>query len=358
MLYLASSQAMGTVRRRAPCPVSRGVRTSQVATTSGRCFTEVHGLHFFIRMWDSPVAATGYSGKVKQEMFGLPFLGPSFTLGEQRGSLKGLLSHPGSCRRGTLFRSHHSASVWPRSLACRAWTEGRQLYPEPAPVIHGSIAEGFWAQSKKMKNTTQIGRKHVLMKFKVRRGVQSSTYWLVLSLRNLMAQNGLWSPAQWMVSGSCRWPCWSRSACTWASHWFYLCGFPPPLSSWQREANLWRQAAARGSTPDSSLGLPLEVFFTRGYFCKTAWFEIRVFSPLAELPTSIEPHLSVCQLYRWQLGPTMWSSPTTKSLDPIIVTALRMALGGSATDGFACNCMVPEVGENGGVRTFFICFAF
>ena len=69
-------------------------------------------------------------------------------------------------------------------------------------------------------------------------------------------------------------------------------------------------------------------------------FEIRVFPLLGELPKrqrllqkqkqkqklpkAIEPHLPVCQLYRWQLGPNMWSSPTTKSFDPIVVTALQV----------------------------------
>ena len=75
-------------------------------------------------------------------------------------------------------------------------------------------------------------------------------------------------------------------------------------------------------------------------------FEIRVFPPLGELPKAIEPHLPVCQLYRWQLGPSMWTSPTTKSLDPIVVTALRVGLPGEshgpATCGFACNCPEPE----------------
>ena len=76
-------------------------------------------------------------------------------------------------------------------------------------------------------------------------------------------------------------------------------------------------------------------------------FEIRVFPLLGELPKAIEPHLLVCQLYRWNIGPNMWSSPTTKSLDPIVVTALRVGFPGEshgpATCGFACNCPEPEV---------------
>ena len=60
-------------------------------------------------------------------------------------------------------------------------------------------------------------------------------------------------------------------------------------------------------------------------------FEIRVFPLLAELPKAIEPHLPVCQLYRWQLGPNMWSSPITKSLDPIVVATLGLASHGKST---------------------------
>ena len=83
----------------------------------------------------------------------------------------------------------------------------------------------------------------------------------------------------------------------------------------------------------SPLGAPL-LIFPRDYLLKSfprvdtsarqRGFEIRVFHLLGELPKAIEPHLPVCQLYRWQLGPSMWTSPTTKSLDPIVVTALRV----------------------------------
>ena len=47
ILYLASSQAMSAVRRRAPNPVSCRVRTFQLATTSGLCFIEEFILYFF-----------------------------------------------------------------------------------------------------------------------------------------------------------------------------------------------------------------------------------------------------------------------------------------------------------------------
>ena len=75
-------------------------------------------------------------------------------------------------------------------------------------------------------------------------------------------------------------------------------------------------------------------------------FEVRVFPLLGELPKDVEPHLPVCQQYRWQLGPNMWSSPTTKSLDPTVVSDLRVCFPGeshgAATSGFASNCPEPE----------------
>ena len=81
------------------------------------------------------------------------------------------------------------------------------------------------------------------------------------------------------------------------------------------------------------LGAPL-LIFPRGYLlmsfprvdtsARQRGFQIRVFPLLGELPKAIEPHLPICQLYRWQLGPIMWSSLTTKSLVLIVVTALRV----------------------------------
>ena len=62
------------------------------------------------------------------------------------------------------------------------------------------------------------------------------------------------------------------------------------------------------------LGAPL-LIFPRGYLlnffpqvdtsARQRGFEISVFPLLGELPKAIEPHLPVCQLYRWQLGPNM-----------------------------------------------------
>ena len=92
---------------------------------------------------------------------------------------------------------------------------------------------------------------------------------------------------------------------------------------------------------ESPLGAPL-LIFPRGYLLKSfpqvdtsarqRGFEIIVFPLLGELPKAIEPHLPVCQLYRWQFGPNMWSSPTTMSLNPIVVTALWVGFPGEATD--------------------------
>ena len=88
-------------------------------------------------------------------------------------------------------------------------------------------------------------------------------------------------------------------------------------------------------------GAPL-LIHTRGYLLRSfpqvdtsaiqRGFEIRVFPLLGELPKTIKSHLPVCQLYHWQLGPNMLSSPTTKSFDPIIVTAHRVGIPGKATD--------------------------
>ena len=87
------------------------------------------------------------------------------------------------------------------------------------------------------------------------------------------------------------------------------------------------------------LGAPL-LIFPRDYLLKSfpqvdtsarqRGFEIRVFPLLGELSKAIEPHLPISQLYRWQLGPNMCSSPTTMSLDPIVVTALRVGFPGES----------------------------
>ena len=119
---------------------------------------------------------------------------------------------------------------------------------------------------------------------------------------------------------SCRRPSLSGTACAWTPHRFYLwgCSLPP-----------WGAARERsGVTINPPVGAPL-LIFPRGHHLRSfpqvdtsarqRGFEVRVFPLLGELPKAIVPHLPVCLLYSLQLGPNMWSSPTTKSLDPIIV---------------------------------------
>ena len=102
----------------------------------------------------------------------------------------------------------------------------------------------------------------------------------------------------------------------------------------------WGAAGERSEFNIKPPLVALLLIFPRGYLLKyfphvdtsarQRGFEIRVFPLLDELPKAIEPHLPVCQLYRWQLGPNMWSSPTTKSLDPIVFTALRVGFPGES----------------------------
>ena len=90
-------------------------------------------------------------------------------------------------------------------------------------------------------------------------------------------------------------------------HPSFICGgFPSPLG-----------AAGERSEFDIKppLGAPL-LIFPRGYLlmsfpqvdtcARQQGFEIRVFPLLGELPKAFEPHLPVCQLYRWQLGPNIY----------------------------------------------------
>ena len=143
-----------------------------------------------------------------------------------------------------------------------------------------------------------------------------------------MAQKSLQQPTQWMAAMSCRRPSLSGPACTWTPNGSYLWGYP------------WGAAGERSEfIIKPPLGDPL-LIFPRGYLLKSfpqvdtsarqRGVEIRVFPLLGELPMAIEPHLPICQLCRWQLGPNMWSSPTTKSLDPIVVTTLRVGFPGES----------------------------
>ena len=126
---------------------------------------------------------------------------------------------------------------------------------------------------------------------------------------------------------------------------FYVGGTLPPCGAARERSE---------SNIKPPLGAPLMIF-PRGYLPKSfpqvdtsarmRGVEIRDFPLQGELQKAIEQHLPVCQLYRWQLGPDMWSSPTTKSLDPIVITALRVGFPGEShgptTCGFACNCPEP-----------------
>ena len=97
-------------------------------------------------------------------------------------------------------------------------------------------------------------------------------------------------------------------------------------------ARVTHQTAFMGFNHDFSLRLSHEVFSTRGYFRKIAGFEIKVFPLLGEMPKAIQPHLHVCQLYRRQLGPNVWFSLMTKSLDPITVTTFVLTTQWKASD--------------------------
>ena len=81
-----------------------------------------------------------------------------------------------------------------------------------------------------------------------------------------------------------------------------------------------------GESPECDIkppiGAPL-LIFPRGYLLKSfrqrdssarqQGLDIRLFPLLGELPKTIEPHLSVCKLYRWQLGPSKGNLHKTKS---------------------------------------------
>ena len=134
-----------------------------------------------------------------------------------------------------------------------------------------------------------------------------------------------------------------------------LCVDTTQVFSVEGSLPLWGAAGERSEfNIKPPLGAPL-LIFPRGYLLKSfprvdtsarQQSLKSVFCLLGELPKVIEPHLPVCQLYGWQLGPNMWYSPTAKSLDPIVVTALRVVFPGEshgpATCGFACNCLEPE----------------
>ena len=146
----------------------------------------------------------------------------------------------------------------------------------------------------------------MLQKLKVRRGAHSPAHYLDHPLRNPMAQKSLRRPTQWMAAMSCRRPSLSGPACAWTPRGFFsVRGSLPP----------WGAAGERSEfNIKPPIGAPL-LIFPRGYLlnsfpqvdtsARQRGVEIRVFPLLGELPKAIEPHLPVCQLYRWQLGPNM-----------------------------------------------------
>ena len=253
ILYLASSQTMSAVRRRAPNPVSYRVRTFQLATTRGLSLIEEFILYFLRPRVGYPCGCGRPPGKGGTGNVWPPLLGPSSTGGEQCADPK----------KGC-------------SVTLVAAEEGCCSIPiTQRPSDHG----------------------------------------------RLRAEHEL------EAASSIRVP------------------LPP-----------WGAAEERSEfNIKPPLGAPLQIL-PRGYLLKSfprvdtsarqRGFEISVFPLLNELPKAIEPHLPVCQLYRWQLGPSMWTSPTTKSLDPIVVTALRVGFPGEshrpATCGFAYDCPEPE----------------
>ena len=85
ILYLTISRAMSAVRRRAPSPVSVKYAHFSLRPRVAVVLLKNLPCTFFDREWDNPVAAVGNPGKVVQEMFGSPFLGPSCSGGEQCG---------------------------------------------------------------------------------------------------------------------------------------------------------------------------------------------------------------------------------------------------------------------------------
>ena len=137
--------------------------------------------------------------------------------------------------------------------------------------------------------------------------------------------------------------------------------------TWQHHTTYWRRLKWEGSaqSPAHQLVLPTkksdgtEKFATTGSVdgCSVLPETLFVGNRKAWTPhgfyLAIQPHLPDCQLYRWQVGPNMWSSTTIKSLDPVVVTALGVGCPGEnygpSTGGLSCNCRMPGV-KNGDVK--------
>ena len=123
----------------------------------------------------------------------------------------------------------------------------------------------------------------------------------------------------------------SEPACAWTPHGFNLYGFPSTMGAVGECPEFYSKQHLRLHSWYSLEVISWRIFHERilpqdsGGFTSDCLF-------LGELPKAIESHQPVCQLYHYQLGPTKWSFPMTKSLDPIVDTALRWVSHGKASD--------------------------
>ena len=127
-----------------------------------------------------------------------------------------------------------------------------------------------------------------------------------------------------MVAMSCRRPSLSHPPAR-GHHTGFICeGSLPPWGSAGERSELFIKPRLVAPQLIFPLGYILKSISLVDTSARQRGFEFRVFLLLGELSEAIEPHLPVCQLCRRQLRPNMWSSPTTKSLDPIVATARRV----------------------------------
>ena len=105
-----------------------------------------------------------------------------------------------------------------------------------------------------------------------------------------------------------------------------------------------------GSIPDFSTRLSPEDFSLGDFSARMQRLEIRVFPLIGVLPMAIEHQIPNCNVYHWQFGLTVCSSISTKSLDSIVVAALRLDFQGESlgtdTGKCACNCLVARGVDN------------
>ena len=92
-------------------------------------------------------------------------------------------------------------------------------------------------------------------------------------------------------------------------------GVPVPYQSYQRLARVRHKATLGAPLLIYSRGYLL-MFFHKGILPQENRGLKSVFNFMGQLPKATETHQPICQLYCWQLGPTKWPSPTTKSFIP------------------------------------------